>query len=156
MSWQAAAHSWEQTPLDAGSKPTASGAPRCAEPVLLSRWPSARAARGNQSPKPSEMPSPTPSSLTRACGALLDPCLRRLLSPLALLTTGGAATGLFIPALGSAFTDERCERGSCCIFSARMPTQPPELPAGSVIVGINTLCAEVTSLQGPSQTLTPG
>lgn len=62
LPWQAAAHSWEQAPLDAGSKPHHPREPRAA----LSP-PSARAACGNQSPKPSVVLSPTPSSLAPAC-----------------------------------------------------------------------------------------
>lgn len=42
----------QQGPFYTGSKPITSswGAPCCAEPVWLSRWPSARAACGNQTP----------------------------------------------------------------------------------------------------------
>lgn len=112
--------------------PTASGAPRCTELASLSRGPRARAARGNQSPKPRAMPSPTPSSLAPGCVCPYGALSSAVADPL------GSADHIrsFIPALGSNFTEQRCERGSCCIFHARMPTQPPELSAGPVIVGI--------------------
>lgn len=81
----------------------------------------------NQSPKPIMM-SPTPSSLAPAC--------------VPLWTLGSAPhmeqLRVFHPSFGKYFGNDkqRCERGSCCILHARMPTEPPEPPDGPVLMGI--------------------